>query len=81
MQTSLSAPAPPTPLTAMQCMHVQLTPIEGGRVYVAIGATLCEAVGDDDFELVSMDLASERVDTIDQAIAVIREAVVSSMPN
>jgi hypothetical protein len=36
---------------------------------------------DDDFELVNMDVASARVDTIDQVLAVIREAVVLTMPN
>jgi hypothetical protein len=62
-------------------MHVELTPLAGGRVAVGIAATLCEAVGDDDFELVNMDVASARVDTIDQALAVVRDAVVSTLPN
>jgi hypothetical protein len=45
-----------------------------------IGATFCEAA-DDEFELVHMDVANERVDTIDQALGVIREAVVTTMPS
>jgi hypothetical protein len=41
---------------------------------VGMSATICESVDEGDFELVSMDMASIRVDTIDQALAVIREA-------
>jgi hypothetical protein len=46
-----------------------------------VGATICESVDDDDFELVSMDVASARVDTIEAVLAVIRQAVSSTLPN
>ena len=51
------------------------------QVAVGIGATICEAIDDEDFELVNMDVASARVASIDQALAVIRDAVISTMPN
>jgi hypothetical protein len=81
MQTNLSANSraqsrhPP-----IQFYAVEITPLADGRVFVGVGATICEEVDDADFELVNMEMASERVDTIDQALAVIRDAVVSSMP-
>jgi hypothetical protein len=69
---------PPPPI---QFYSIELTPLEGGTIAVGIGATLCEATDDAEFELVHMDVANERVDTIDQALGVIREAVTSTMPN
>jgi hypothetical protein len=70
----------PPPGPPIQFYSIELTPLADGHVAVGIGATFCEAA-DDDFELVHMDVANERVDTIDQALAVIREAVVTTMPN
>ena len=66
---------------AIQFYAVEITPLADGRVFVGVGATICETVDDDEIELVNMDVASARVDTIDQVLAVIREAVVSTMPN
>jgi len=43
------------------------------------GPTICEGIDDGDFEFVNMDMASARVDTIDQALAVIREVVTTSI--
>jgi hypothetical protein len=48
---------------------------------VGVGATVCESVGDGDFELVNMDVASARVGTIDEALALIRTAVLATLPN
>jgi hypothetical protein len=80
MQTNHSArdrglPAPPP----IQFYAVEITPLSDGGMFVGVGATICETVDDDDFELVSMDVASARVDTIDQALAVIREAVSTTL--
>jgi hypothetical protein len=72
MQTNPAA-APPAP--AIQFYSVQLSPLADGQVSVAIGATLCEAVAEDDFELVNMDVASARVASLEEALAVIRDAV------
>jgi hypothetical protein len=82
MQTSpAAASGKPPPLPPIQFYSVELTPLEGGRLAVGVGATICESVDDAEFELVHMDVASQRVDTIDQALAVIRDAVTSTMPN
>jgi hypothetical protein len=75
--TSSGQPRPPP----IQFYAVEITPLADGRVFVGVGATICEPVDDADFELVNMDVASARVDTIDQVLAVIREAVVLTMPN
>jgi hypothetical protein len=81
MQTNPSAtdrgPSPPPPI---QFYSIELTPLADGHVAVGIGATFCEAA-DDEFELVHMDVANQRVASIDHALAVIRDAVVSTMPN
>jgi len=58
----------------IQFYSVEITPLADGRMSVGMSATICEPIREDDFELVSMDMASTRVDTIDQALAVIREA-------
>jgi hypothetical protein len=80
MQTSTSAGRGLPPPPPIQFYSIELTPLADGHVAVGIGATICEAVDDDDFELVAMDVASERVDTLDKALAVIREAVITTMP-
>ena len=82
MQTNHSArdrglPAPPP----IQFYSIELTPLADGHLAVGIGATICEPVDDADFELVNMDVATARVVSIDHALAVIRDAVVSTMPN
>jgi hypothetical protein len=58
----------------IQFYSVEIMPLADGRMSVGMSATICESVDEGDFELVSMDMASTRVDTIDQALAVIREA-------
>ena len=65
----------------IQFYSVELTPLAEGRLSVGVGATICEGLDEGDFEFVNMDMASARVDTIDEALAVIREAVTASMPH
>jgi hypothetical protein len=48
---------------------------------VGVGATVCESVADGDFALVNMNVAAARVATIDEALALIRTAVVATLPN
>jgi hypothetical protein len=48
-----------------------LTPLIDGRLSVGVMATLCE----DDGEFEGMDLGSHRVASLDEALAVIREAI------
>jgi hypothetical protein len=79
-----ASPAPPSPASrppAIQFYSVEISPLADGRMSAGIGATICETVDDDDLELVNMDVAFARVDTIDEALAVIRQAVASTMPN
>ena len=71
MQPNPAAPSPRQPRPPpIQFYAVDITPLEGGRLFVGVGATICETVDDADFELVNMDVASARVDAIDQALAV-----------
>ena len=77
MQTNPSAGAPRPP--PIQFYAVEITPLADGRVFVGVGATICETVDDADFELVNMDVASACVDTIDQVLAVIRQAVSTTL--
>lgn len=64
----------PPNLLPIQFYSVEITPLADGRMSVGMSATICEPVDEGDFELVNVDMASTRVDTIDQALAVIREA-------
>jgi hypothetical protein len=59
----------------IQFYSVEITPLADGQMSVGMSATICEPLRDGDFELVSMDVASTRVETVDQALAVIREAL------
>ena len=82
IEKSPSEPSGTTPrLSPIQFYSVELTPLAEGRLSVGVGATICEGLDEGDFEFVNMDMASARVDTIDEALAVIREAVTASMPH
>ena len=62
---------PPAPLP-LQFVHIEITPIVGGHYAVAMQATLLD---EEELAFVGQDLAHERVDTLDQAVAVIRQNV------
>ncbi len=63
---------PPADFTSfIQFYSIDLTPMADGRLYVGVTATICEREG----ELDSMELASDRVDSIDKALNIIREAI------
>jgi hypothetical protein len=65
---------PPTNLNSIiQFYSIQLAPMADGRLYVGVTATVCEQEG----ELDSMEMGSGRVDSIDKALTVIREAIAS----
>jgi hypothetical protein len=66
------------PTSPIQFYSVEITPLADGRMAVGMSATICEPLHDDDFELVSMDMASTRVDGIDQVLAVIRDAFIAA---
>ena len=65
---------PPANLTSIiQFYSIELSPMADGRLYVGVTATVCEHEG----ELDSMEMGSGRVDTIDEALMLIREATTS----
>lgn len=67
-------PGPPADLNStIQFYSIELTPLADGRLYVGVTATVCESEG----ELDSMEMGSGRVDSIDKALKVIREAIAS----
>lgn len=55
----------------IQFYSIELMPTADGRVAIGIMATLCEHDG----ELEGMDLGSHHVDSIDEALVVIRDAI------
>ena len=65
---------PPADLTSIiQFYSIELAPMADGRLYVGVTATVCEREG----ELDCMDMGSGRVDSIDKALMLIREACAS----
>lgn len=56
----------------LQYVSIELMRIVGGKFSVAMQATLLD---EEQLELVGEDLAHEHVDTLDQALAVIRQNV------
>jgi hypothetical protein len=66
--------AAPTPV---QFVNIELTPLVGGRFSVVMQATLLD---EDELEFVGQDLAYVQVDTIDEALAVIRTNVAALNP-
>ncbi len=64
-----SAPAPALPL---QFVDIKITPLLGGAYSVMMGATLLD---EEKLEFIGQDLAFERVETLDGALAIIRQNV------
>ena len=61
----------------LQFVSIEIMPIVGGKLSVALQATLLD---EDALEFIGQDLAHERVDTIDQALAVIRNSMAALVP-
>ena len=61
----------PAPLT-LQYVSIELMPLVGGKFSVALQATLLDET---ELQFVGQDLARESVDSIEQALAVIRDNV------
>jgi hypothetical protein len=70
-----SSRSPPPP--AIQFFTVELAPIADDRIFVGVTATICEHDGD----LENMEMASERVTSIDEALDTIRAAFVTATLN
>lgn len=66
--TGEQAPA----LSPIQFVNIELTPILGGKFSVVMQATL---VDEENLEFVGQDLANAHVETLDEALAVIRQNV------
>lgn len=64
----------PDPRPSIEFLTVELMPLADGLLSVIVKATTCEPLREDDFELVGMQIANERVASLDQALAVIRDA-------
>ena len=67
----------PAPLP-IQYVTAQITPLIGGQFSVVMQATLLD---EEELEFVGQDLANERVGTLDQALAVIRQNVAALAPS
>jgi hypothetical protein len=67
------APAP----FPIQFVNIEITPLLGGEYSVVMQATLLD---ERELEFVAEDLVSERVGTLDQALAVIRQNVAALVP-
>jgi hypothetical protein len=68
--------ATPAPFP-IQYVSIELMPVVGGKLSVAMQATLLD---EERLEFVGEDLAHAQVDTIDQALAVIRQNVAALVP-
>ncbi|HZP75402.1 MAG TPA: hypothetical protein VFB45_04600 [Pseudolabrys sp.] len=55
----------------IQFYSIEVAPMADGRLYVGVTATVCEREG----ELDCMEMGSGRVDSVDKALNVIREAI------
>lgn len=61
----------------LQFLSIEIMPLSGGKLAVAMQATLLD---EEALEFVAEDLANERVDTIEQVLAVIRDGVAALVP-
>jgi hypothetical protein len=69
LDSAAATPGAPLPL---QFVSIEIVPIVGGRLSVAMQATLLD---ENDLEFVGQDLAYQHVDTLDDALTIIREHV------
>jgi hypothetical protein len=71
-EPTVGATQPSTELASLiQFYSIELAPTDDGRLYVGVTATICEHEG----ELELMEMGSGRVDTLDEALTMIRDAV------
>jgi hypothetical protein len=67
--------AAPVNFKSLEFFTIQLSPLADGNVFVAMTAT---TVDDQDAQLLNQEIASDRVATIDDALALITERVRAS---
>lgn len=70
LDTSGRSQAPPN--LPIQFVDIEITPLLDGRFGLVMGATFLD---EQDLEFVGQELANTRVETLDQALVVIRENV------
>ena len=68
---SEASPRAPAPLP-LQFVSIEIAPLIGGQFSVVMQATLLD---EEELQFVAEDLGNERVATLDQALAVIRQNV------
>jgi len=73
IQARANAPAP----LPLQFVNIEITPLIGGDLSVVMQATLLD---EQELEFVGQDLAAASVDTLDQALALIRQNVAALVP-
>ena len=56
----------------IQFVNIEITPLIGGQYAVAMQATFLD---EEQLEFIGQDLANEHVDTLDEALAIIRQNV------
>jgi hypothetical protein len=71
-----AAKIPPAPFP-IQYITAEITPLIGGQFSIAMQATLLD---EEQLEFVGQDLANAHVDTLDEALAVIRTNVAALGP-
>jgi hypothetical protein len=74
IQAGANAPA----ALPLQFVNIEITPLIDGQFSVVMQATLLD---EDDLEFIGQDLANERVETLDQALSVIRQNVAALAPS
>ena len=72
MSFDTSTRAKSAALLPLQFVSIEITPLIDGKFAVAMQATHLD---EDELQFVGQDLACERVDTLDAAIAVIRQNI------
>lgn len=70
--TSGRSTAPP--IGPIQFVNIEITPLVGGNYSIVMQATRLD---EEELEFVGQDLAHQHVETLDDALAIIRENVVS----
>jgi hypothetical protein len=67
-----SPAAPPPLLQDFEFLRIELSPLEGGTVFVSMTAT---TVDEEEPQLLEQELASEQAESIDELLAIIRRHV------
>ena len=78
MSLDIAAGAKAPASLPLQFVNIEIMPLLGGQLSVVMQATLLD---EEELEFVGQDLANAHVDTLDQALAVIRQSVAALVPS